>query len=116
MKIRFQSDVDFSQIIVKAMLRREPSIDFQTAQASGLEGLTDREVLTVAASTGRVLVTHNRKTLPLQFAEFIAQEQSNGLIVVPQQLSVRLAVEDLMLTWSASATADWLDRIRVLPL
>lgn len=39
MKIRFQADADLNQIIVKATLRREPGIDFQTAHAAGLEGL-----------------------------------------------------------------------------
>ena len=39
MKVRFQADADLNQIIVKAILRREPAIDFQTAQASQLSGL-----------------------------------------------------------------------------
>ena len=116
MKIRFQSDVDFNQMIVTAMLRREPGVDFQTAQAAKLEGLADRKVLTAAAKAGRVLVTHDRKTLPIHFAKFIAKKRSSGVIVVPQQLSVRLAVEDLLLVWSASETEEWIDQIRVLPL
>ena len=33
MKIRFQADADLNQIIVLATVRREPSIDFQTAEA-----------------------------------------------------------------------------------
>jgi len=35
MKIRFQADADPNQIILLATIRREPSIDFQTAQAAG---------------------------------------------------------------------------------
>ena len=37
MKVRFQADADLNEIIVTALLRREPSIDFQTATAAGLE-------------------------------------------------------------------------------
>lgn len=48
MKVRFQADADLNQIIVKAILRREPSIDFQTALAASLVGLDDNEVLTLA--------------------------------------------------------------------
>lgn len=33
MKVRFQADADFNQIIVKVILRREPSVDFQIAAA-----------------------------------------------------------------------------------
>lgn len=49
MKLRFQADADFNEILVRALLRREPSIDFQTALAAGLMGLSDVEVLSLAA-------------------------------------------------------------------
>ena len=48
MKIRFQADADLNQIIVKATLRLEPSIDFQTAHAADLAGLSDPAVLKLA--------------------------------------------------------------------
>jgi predicted nuclease of predicted toxin-antitoxin system len=63
MNVRFQADADLNHVIVKAMLRREPNIDFQTAHAAGLVGLRDPEVLARAADAGRVLVTHDRKTI-----------------------------------------------------
>jgi hypothetical protein len=34
MKPRFQADADLNEIIVSALLRREPTIDFQTATAA----------------------------------------------------------------------------------
>jgi hypothetical protein len=39
MKIRFQADADLNHIIVKATLRLEPGIDFQTAPSAGAEDL-----------------------------------------------------------------------------
>jgi hypothetical protein len=38
MPIRFQADADFNQIIVSAVVRRYPEIDFRTATAAGLAG------------------------------------------------------------------------------
>ena len=67
MKIRFQADADLNQNIVKALLRREPTIDFKTAVAANFEGLKDIEVLTKAAQEGRLLVTHDRRTMPQHF-------------------------------------------------
>ena len=67
MKIRFQADADLNQIIVLATPRREPSIDFQTAGAAGLAARNDQEVLEVAARDGRLLVTHDQKTMPRHF-------------------------------------------------
>ena len=78
MKVRFQADADFNQIMVKAILRREPSIDFQTAHAAKLTGVRDEAVLAVAAKDGRLLVTHDRKTMPRHFATFIGSATSAG--------------------------------------
>ena len=97
MSVRFQADADLNHVIVKATLRREPSIDFQTAHAAGLVGLRDPEVLELAAHAGRVLVTNDRKTTPKHFAEFIGHTTSSGVIVIPQKLPIRVAVEDLLL-------------------
>lgn len=77
MKVRFQADADLNQIILLATIRREPEIDFQTAAASDFQGLEDPEVLARAAKDGRVLVTHDRKTMPRHFANFITQRTSS---------------------------------------
>lgn len=116
MKVRFQADADLNQIIVKATLRREPTIDFQTAQAAKLSGLEDEEVLTIAARGDRLLVTHDRKTIPHHFAKFIMSQDSPGVLIVPQKLPVANVVEDLILIWSASEAEEWRNRIRSLPL
>ena len=73
MKPRFKADADLNQMILLASTRREPGIDFQTAVAAGLSGLSDPEVLAISAQEGRILVTHDRKTMPKHFADFIAQ-------------------------------------------
>ncbi|MEW6363095.1 MAG: DUF5615 family PIN-like protein [Acidobacteriota bacterium] len=116
MTVRYQADADLNQIILLATVRRAPTIDFQTAVAADLAGVIDAEVLARAAFQGRVLVTHDRKTVPRRFAEFIARETSPGLILIPQYLSVASAAEDLVLIWSASEAEEWINRITVLPL
>jgi hypothetical protein len=116
MSVRFQADADLNHIIVKATLRREPSIDFQTAHPVGLVGLRDPEVLALAAHAGKVLVTHDRKTMPKHLAEFIGHTTSSGVIIIPQKLPVRTAVEALLLMWTASEAEEWRNRIQVLPL
>ncbi|MDZ8186627.1 MAG: hypothetical protein RMX96_17480 [Nostoc sp. ChiSLP02] len=42
MNISYQADADLNQAIVTGVLRREPSIDFQTALAAGLEGVKEK--------------------------------------------------------------------------
>ena len=79
MKVRFQADADLNQTILLATIRREPAIDFQTATMAGLLSvLDDMQVLERTAREGRVLATHDRKTMPRHFSEFIAKESSSG--------------------------------------
>ena len=116
MKIRFQADADLNQIIVKATLRLEPGIDFQTAHAGGLANLDDASVLKRAAEQGRIVVSHDRKTMPGHFGQFILSDESPGLLIVSQKLPVYRVAEDLFLIWSASKPEEWVNRIRSLPI
>lgn len=86
MSIRYQADNDLNQLIVAATYRREPGIDFQTAQKAQLDRLDDPIVLRRAASEGRILVTHDKRTMPRHFASFLRQGNiSPGvLLVIPQ--------------------------------
>ena len=63
MRVRFQADADLNNIILLGTIRREPAIDFKSAVAAGLGGLNDKEVLETSAREGRILVTHDRKTM-----------------------------------------------------
>jgi predicted nuclease of predicted toxin-antitoxin system len=116
MKIRFQADADFNQNILLATVRREPSIDFQTAEAAGLTRRRDSDVLVAAAREGRILVTHDQKTMPRHFAEFVTTDTSPGLLVVPQHLAVAAVTEELLLIWFATESEEWINRISYLPL
>ena len=116
MPIRFQADADFNQIIVLAVVRRFPEVDFRTATAAGLAGLTDAEVLALAARDGRILVTDDQTTMPRYFGEFIRSMSSPGLIVVPQSLALREVVDRLVLIWAATQPEEWTNRIVYLPI
>jgi len=114
--IRFQADADLNQAIVTGVLRREPKIDFQSALLAGLEGVKDPEVLAISVQQGRVLVSHDRRTMPLEFAEFIVNSKSAGVIIVSRKLPIEAVIEELLLIWSASTAEEWVDRIAKLPL
>ena len=116
MRLRFQADADLNQIILHAVIRREPALDFQTAEAAGLAGLRDPAVLALAAREGRVLVTHDQKTMPRHFAAFLTTETSPGVLIISQRLSVAIAAEDLILIWSSMDAEEWRNTIRFLPL
>jgi predicted nuclease of predicted toxin-antitoxin system len=116
MTIRFQADADLNQAIVSGVLRRNSSIDFQAANVSDLSGLTDLEVLLVASREERVLVSHDQRTMPKYFAEFISTQTSSGLIIVLQSMPISEAIDNLLRIWEASESKDWVNRIAYLPL
>ena len=116
MPIRFQADADLNQTIVNAVVRRHQEIDFRTAIAAGLAGLNDPEVLVLAARDARVLVTHDHRTMPRFFGDFMRTSSSPGLIVVPQILSVRDAADALILIWAVTTPEEWVNRVAYLPI
>jgi predicted nuclease of predicted toxin-antitoxin system len=115
-KIRYQADADLNEDIVTGVRRRAAEIDFQTAQEARLENLQDPEVLTLAAQSGRILVTHDRRTMPAHFGTFIETRQSPGLFIISQRADVLLIIEELILIWTASEAEEYVNSLRTLPL
>ena len=116
MKIRFQGDYDLKRSIILGLKRKVPAISFRNADESGLQGLDDEEVLAIAAREGRILVSHDRRTLPSHFARFIAHHQSPGVILIDQSLPVKEAIDELELIWEASQGEEWINRLEFIPL
>jgi hypothetical protein len=114
---RFQADADLQADIVTGVLRREPTIDFQTAQERLGEGMADTEVLALSAAEGRILVSHDVNTLPKHFGHFVATGQdSSGVFLIPQSLPLSRAIDELVLIWSASEAEEWHNLLVWLPL
>jgi hypothetical protein len=113
---RFLADADFNHKIVLGVLRREPAVDFCGAREGGVIGVPDPVVLRIAAESGRILVSHDRKTMPGLLADFLKLSPSPGVIIVPQDLDIGAAIEDLLVIWAVSDAAEWQDRVGFLPL
>jgi len=114
--ISFQADADLNQGIVLATIRLLPILDFRSANEAQLTGLTDPQVLALAADQERILVTHDMRTMPHHFASFIEERRSPGVIVVPQSMRPAQTAGELVLIASATEAAEWVNRIVFLPL
>jgi hypothetical protein len=99
---RFQADEDFNQRIVLGLRRREAAIDFRDAHDGRVIGASDATVLRLAAESGRILISHDRKTMPAHLARFLESYSIPGVIIVSQGLDVATAIEDLLIIWAAS--------------
>ncbi|MGA2215711.1 MAG: DUF5615 family PIN-like protein [Bryobacteraceae bacterium] len=114
---RFQADEDFNQRIVLGLRRREAAIDFRDARDGGVIGASDSTVLRLAAESGRILTSHDRKTMPAHLARFLESYSSSGvIIIVSQELDVGAAIEDLLIIWAASDAEEWRNQLGFVPL
>ena len=114
--IRFLADADVKQDIVNGLRRLEPTIDIIGAHRGEIIGLPDPGVLAAAAAMGRVLISHDRRTMPGHFGRFIAHNESPGLIIVPQKLPIRITLDQLLLMWAAMTAEEIRNVIYSLPL
>lgn len=112
MKVRFLADADLNKAILNGVIRREPAVDFLSAQAAHLRGMLDPEVLAFAAAQHRVLVSHDVGSMPVHFGAFKRSgKRSPGVFLIPQSLDVGGAIDELLLVWQASDATDWEDRL-----
>jgi predicted nuclease of predicted toxin-antitoxin system len=116
MRVRFQADADLDGRILRGLRRAEPEVDIQTAADAGLIGVEDPEVLRIAADSGRILVSQDRRTMPAHFTRFAAGAQSPGVILLREAIPISAAIEELVLIWSASKADEWVNRLVWIPL
>jgi hypothetical protein len=68
------------------------------------------------AQEGRVLVSHDQRTMPKYFAEFVINQNSYGVIIVLKSLPISEAINSLIKIWQTSEAEEWANRIAYLPL
>ena len=103
--------------IVRGLRRRDPNIDLVLVEEAGLRGSTDPVVLEWAAREGRVLVTQDEQTM-IGFAwdRVKAGLPMPGLIVRGKGVSIRQAIDDLLLIANCGMAEDVKDQVQHLPL
>ena len=100
--IQFQADADLNHAVVTAIRRKEPAISFTSAADAKLEGIPDPEVLEMAAAQERILITHDRQTMPEHFRERLAQGKSSPGVL--PETTTPLSISLALITESAEQT------------
>ena len=114
--VRFLADASLHEGIVSGCIRREPTIDFLSANDASLEGMSDPDVLALAAQQDRVLVTSDLRTMPRHFGDFLeAHGHCPGVFLVKQTTPLAAVIEELVMLSAASDTEEWKDRILEIP-
>lgn len=110
-------DENFNNDILRALLRRNSSLDLVRVQDAGLRGADDPAVLAWAASRDRVLVSHDVSTLTaFAYARTGAGQRMPGLIEAGPEVPLATAIDDLLLIAECILPGEWEGRILYLPL
>jgi hypothetical protein len=91
------ADASLHDAIVTGCLRREPAIDFLSANDARLEGVPDPEMLDFTTQQNRI-VTSDLRTMPRHFGNFLAAHgQCAGVFLVKQRAPLADVIDALVL-------------------
>lgn len=110
-------DQDLDHDILRGLIRRVPRLSAATAFEIGMSGATDTELLIWAGREGRLVVTHDRTTMPRHAGDLMREGKNiAGLLVVPRSIPLHQVLEDLELIITCSVPDEWFNVIRYLSL
>lgn len=114
--MKFLADENFDNRIVRGLLRRQPYLDIIRVQDLEIAGADDLTVLAWAAQAGRILLTHDQRTIPNHAHERMAAgETVAGVIVASDSLAIGTVIENVLLIMECSSAAEWISQIQRLP-
>lgn len=115
--LRLASDENFNGDIVRGLMLRLPELDLVRIQDAGLFGATDPNVFDWAAASDRILLTHDRATLPaFAYERMVAGKAMPGAFIINDRFPVGRAIEELVLISACSEPSDWANKVLYLPL
>ncbi|MCP3964108.1 MAG: hypothetical protein GY719_40275 [bacterium] len=115
--LRLLADENFNNAILRGLRLRNPDLDLVRVQDVGLSGEEDPVILEWAARHGRVLLTHDKATIPrFAYERVKAGQPMAGACEVSRSVPMSQAIDEILLIAECSDLSDWESQIRELPL
>jgi uncharacterized protein DUF5615 len=115
--LAFLTDENFKGDIVRGLRQQRPDLDVVRVQDVGLSGADDEVILERAAQQGRLLLTHDVKTVTRYAYERTAVAlPMPGVVEVPRWLSAGRAIEEILMLAECSRKGEWEGQVIYLPL
>jgi Domain of unknown function (DUF5615) len=116
-RVKYLFDEDLNGRIVRGVRRRISDLDSRTVQETDLPEASDPVILDWAAAEGRIVITHDHRTMrPCAEDRLKAGRSMAGLILVPQTAALGQIIDDLVLIAGATTAEEWNGTIVYLPL
>jgi predicted nuclease of predicted toxin-antitoxin system len=115
--LSFLSDENFNGDIVRGLFLRKPNLDLLRVQDVGLRKVDDPMILDWTANNNRILLTHDRATMPdFAYERLVKGQSMTGLFVVNDRMPIRQAIDQLLLLIDCSEQEEWKGIVLYLPL
>lgn len=115
--LRLVSDENFHGDILRGLYRRRPDLEIARVQDVGLAGASDPDVLAWAAAENRILLTHDRDTMPKFAKERVRDAQSMpGVFLVSDSMPIGQAIDEILLAIDCLSEAECRELVTFFPL
>ncbi len=110
---RFIADEGFNRDIVRGVLARNRTVTIVRVQDVGLSRATDPDILEWTAQEGRIVLTHDKRTMTRDTnVRLVAGLPMPGVVVVHQDIPTGRAINGLLELIGTSLEGEWENQIR----
>lgn len=115
--LKLVSDENFDGDILRGLFRRRTDLDVVRVQDNGMSATPDPEILAWAAAEGRIVLTHDRDTMPHHAYERVTAGQAMpGLFLVSDQMPIGQAIDEILLAVDCLNPEECSNFVRFFPL
>ncbi len=115
--IKLATDENFDGDILRGLMRRQPDLDIVRVQDTEIYEAPDPSVLAWAASEQRILLTHDRETLPsFAYDRVKSGESMPGIFLVSDQMPKGQAIDQILIAAHCVSTDECKDQVIYFPL
>jgi predicted nuclease of predicted toxin-antitoxin system len=115
--IRLLVDQNFNGHIQDGLTRREPTLELVHVRDVGLATAPDPVILDWAAAQDRVLLTHDRRTIPaFAYERVTAGQHMPGVFLVSDDMATGQAIDELLLAIQCLSADECKDIVKYFPL
>lgn len=116
MIIRIATDENFEGAIIRGILRRYPMLDIVRIQDTPLFSKPDRLILDWITQEDRILLTHDKRTMPdFVYERIIMGKNVCGIFVVNTNAPLGLIIDQLSIIIDASDIREWDNLVTFVP-
>jgi hypothetical protein len=115
--LKLVSDENFNADILRGLYRQCPGLDIVRVQDIGLSATPDPDILAWAAVENRILLTHDRDTMPFwAYSRLSAGQAMPGVFLVSDHMPVGQAIDEILLAVDCLMPDECANFVRFFPL